>query len=148
VVAAPALGRVYAARLGGGATCDGRALRVSPTTRPSEAVIEIDWTPSLPRPAYLASLDRAIAAGFEFRRSGACALSMALVAQGAIDGFAECFTKPWDALAGCVLVREAGGIASPFEKGLLANGGNPIVAAGPALYDLLAGATGYLDAPR
>jgi myo-inositol-1(or 4)-monophosphatase len=148
VVAAPALGRVYAARLGGGATCDGRALRVSTTARPSEAVIEIDWTPSLPRPAYLASLDRAIAAGLEFRRSGACALSMALVAQGAIDGFAECFTKPWDALAGCVLVREAGGIASPFEKGLLANGGNPIVAAGPALYDVLAGATGYLDAPR
>ena len=50
VIAAPVLGRVYAARLGGGATCEGKALRVSATTRPAEAVVEVDWTPTLPRP--------------------------------------------------------------------------------------------------
>lgn len=146
VVAAPVLGRIYAARRGGGAFCDGTPLRVSQVTKPGEAVIELDWTPSLPRPDFLRSVDRILEAGFEFRRSGACALALALVAQGVSDGFAESFTKPWDALAGCVLVREAGGLTSHFEHRLLERMGNPIIAAGPGLYDALRAASGFISA--
>jgi myo-inositol-1(or 4)-monophosphatase len=144
VVHAPVLGRVYAARKGGGAHCDGVPIRVSRVDRPNEAVIELDWTPSLKRPDFLRSIDRILDAGFEFRRSGACALAMALVAHGVSDGFVENFTKPWDALAGCVLVREAGGSTSHFEHRLLERMGNPIIAAGPGLYDALVATTGFL----
>lgn len=144
VVAAPVLGRIYAARTGGGATCNGIPIRVSQVTKPGEAVIELDWTPSLSRPDFLRSVDRLLEAGFEFRRSGACALALALVAHGVSDGFAESFTKPWDALAGCVLVREAGGTTSDFEHRLLERMGNPVVAAGPALYPALSAASGFV----
>jgi myo-inositol-1(or 4)-monophosphatase len=143
VVHAPALRRLYAARNGGGATCNGTAIQATHIVRPSEAVIELDWTASLSRPDFLASLDRVLAAGFEFRRSGACALGLAQVAEGMIDGYAEIFTKPWDALAGCVLVREAGGRTNRFERDVIARMGNPIVAAGAGLYDALRTATEF-----
>lgn len=137
VVHAPALGRVYAARRGGGARCDDAPIRCSTVDAPARAVIELDWTPTLSRPAFLGAIDRVLDAGFEFRRSGACALALAQVAHGVIDGFVEGFTKPWDALAGCVLVREAGGVTTHFERDLLRNMGNGVVAAGPRLFDAL-----------
>ncbi|MBM3522853.1 MAG: inositol monophosphatase [Alphaproteobacteria bacterium] len=137
VVHAPALNRLYAARRGGGARCDGRSIRASTIVKPSEAMIEIDWTATLSRSDFLATIDRALAAGFEFRRTGAGALALAQVAEGVLDGFIEGFTKPWDALAGCVLIREAGGLTTHFEHELLARMGNGVVAAGPGLFEAL-----------
>jgi fructose-1,6-bisphosphatase/inositol monophosphatase family enzyme len=44
------------------------------------------------------------------------------------------FTKPWDALAGYLLVKEAGGQTNDFESNLFENQGNLIVAASPELF--------------
>ncbi len=148
VIHAPALRRLYAARKHGGAACNGAAIHATRVARPSEAIIELDWTASLSRPDFLATIDRILEKGFEFRRSGSCALALAQVAEGVIDGYVESFTKPWDALAGCVLVREAGGQASWFEQDLLARTGNPIVAAGWGLFDALLATTAFANASR
>ncbi len=43
------------------------------------------------------------------RRAGAAALDLAFVAAGWLDGYWERKLKPWDAAAGALLVREAGG---------------------------------------
>lgn len=86
-----------------------------------------------------------LAAGFEFRRSGACELGLAQVAEGVIDGYAAIFTKPWDAVAGCVLVREAGGRTNRFEHDVIARIGNPVVAAGAGLHDELRSATAFAE---
>ena len=46
------------------------------------------------------------------RRPGAAALDLAYLAAGRIDGFWELKLKPWDTAAGCLIVREAGGVIS------------------------------------
>ncbi len=49
------------------------------------------------------------------RRFGSAALDLAWVAAGRYDGFWESGLKPWDAAAGMLLVREAGGFVSDFR---------------------------------
>lgn len=49
------------------------------------------------------------------RRPGSAALDLACVAAGYFDGFWEIGLKAWDTPAGCVLVREAGGVVTGFE---------------------------------
>lgn len=49
------------------------------------------------------------------RRAGAAALDLAYVAAGRLDGFWELKLKPWDVAAGCLMVREAGGVVSTFD---------------------------------
>jgi myo-inositol-1(or 4)-monophosphatase len=44
------------------------------------------------------------------RRAGAAAYDLCLVSEGVFDAFWEPNLKPWDAAAGVVLVREAGGV--------------------------------------
>ncbi len=51
------------------------------------------------------------------RRFGSAALDLAWVAAGRYDGFWESGLKPWDAAAGMLLVREAGGFVSDFRGG-------------------------------
>lgn len=137
IVFAPSFRRMHAARLGGGAICNG-----SPMVMPSEvavdrALIEIDWGIELGRPMLRHLVETTLDVGFEFRRSGTCALGLANVAAGRVDGYVEGFTRPWDGLAGCVLVREAGGMTNDFEAGLFEKMGNPIAAGVRSLFPTL-----------
>jgi myo-inositol-1(or 4)-monophosphatase len=45
----------------------------------------------------------------DLRRAGSAALDLAYVAAGRLDGYYEFGLQPWDMVAGCVIVREAGG---------------------------------------
>jgi fructose-1,6-bisphosphatase/inositol monophosphatase family enzyme len=49
------------------------------------------------------------------RRLGSAALDLAYVASGRFDGFYAPNLHPWDAAAGVVLVREAGGLVSNLD---------------------------------
>lgn len=51
------------------------------------------------------------------RRMGSAALDFAYVAAGRFDGYWEKNLKPWDALAGILLVTEAGGTVSDYSGG-------------------------------
>jgi myo-inositol-1(or 4)-monophosphatase len=51
------------------------------------------------------------------RRTGAAALDLAHVAAGAMDGFFVMSLAAWDAAAGALLVREAGGLVCDFNGG-------------------------------
>lgn len=137
IVFAPALCRMHSARLGGGATCNGLPLAMPSDVPRDRALIEIDWGMDLGRPVLDTLLAATLNAGLDFRRSGSCALGLANVAAGRVDGYVEAFTRPWDALAGCILVREAGGRTSEFEKGLFETMGNPIAAGVRSLYPVL-----------
>jgi myo-inositol-1(or 4)-monophosphatase len=68
------------------------------------------------------------------RCSGAAALDLAFVANGALAAFWEGWLGPWDAAAGVLLVREAGGQVTdyqgnpwqlPGKTGLIASNGQP-----------------------
>lgn len=70
----------------------------------------------------------------DIRRSGSAALDLAYVAAGRFDGYYETGLKPWDMVAGCLLVREAGGSYCDFagregvpESGNLIAGAHKVV---------------------
>ena len=51
------------------------------------------------------------------RRMGSAALDLAYVAAGRFDGYWEPSLKPWDVLAGVLLVEEAGGKVTDYQGG-------------------------------
>jgi myo-inositol-1(or 4)-monophosphatase len=50
------------------------------------------------------------------RRLGAAALDLAYVASGRLDGFWEFNLKPWDIVAGSIIVLESGGHVSDIKN--------------------------------
>ena len=50
------------------------------------------------------------------RRYGAAALDLCYVAAGRLDGFWERGLKPWDAAAGYLIVKEAGGFVTSIDN--------------------------------
>src|SRR3546814_1679391 len=78
----------------------------------------------------------------QYRRLGSGLLLLALAAEGATDGFYEARMKPWDALAGLLLVREAGGITNDYEGLGDFVRAEPVLALAPGLWDPFIAATG------
>src|SRR5262249_38880409 len=79
------------------------------------------------------------ARGGEYRRYGSAALSLALVADGKLDGFIENHLSAWDVAAGIMLVTEAGGWTNDFFAGDGLRRGNPMLAAAPGVRDAVLG---------
>jgi myo-inositol-1(or 4)-monophosphatase len=71
--------------------------------------------------------------GTAFRNFGSAALQLAHVADGRLDAFVELELSAWDAMAGLLLVEEAGGFAAPFPgpQGLTVKA--PVVATAPGI---------------
>jgi myo-inositol-1(or 4)-monophosphatase len=71
------------------------------------------------------------------RRAGACALDLAYVAAGRLDGFFEMSQKTWDIAAGALLVREAGGRVGDFAGTAEILRSHEIIAAAPGVFNPL-----------
>ncbi|MDE2516094.1 MAG: inositol monophosphatase [Rhodospirillales bacterium] len=134
---APRDDRLFTARRGGGAFLNGRPIGVSHLGHGAAPIVELGWSARRPLSAYCDLLHRLTAAEIEFRRHGSGALGLAEVACGLNDGYAELHINAWDALAGILLVEEAGGRCNDFlaDNGLTQ--GNRLVAATPEIYDRL-----------
>lgn len=139
---APADDRLFTARRGHGALLNGRPLTVSRLRHGAVPVIEVGWSARRPVTQYAAVLERLVGIGFEFRRHGSGALALAEVAAGLNDGYIELHINAWDALAGILLVQEAGGRCNDFlaDDGLTQ--GNRLVAATPEVFERLTAAAG------
>jgi myo-inositol-1(or 4)-monophosphatase len=137
VIYSPSSNELFQAERGGGASCNGRPMRVSEIADPARAMLEIGWSSRHPFADYLKILERINAAGAMEGRSGAGALSLAHVADGRIEAAAEIHINAWDVAAGIVMVREAGGWANDFLANDGLSRGNPILAAAPGMKDFL-----------
>jgi myo-inositol-1(or 4)-monophosphatase len=103
-VFAPAMGEMYLAARGHGATRNGEPIRVSSVDQLGDAMI-------------VERVERALAHAQGLLRLGSAALDFSLVAAGHIDVFYEANLKPWDMAAGVLLVREAGGRVTALDGG-------------------------------
>lgn len=116
VIYAPVADELYVAVKGEGATCNSEPIHVSDRTRLGQCVVVsgfpydrqtnpdnniAEWTAFAPRVRGL-------------RRMGSAAMDLAYVASGRTDGYWERGLKTYDALAGVLLVQEAGGIVSDY----------------------------------
>ena len=116
-VYAPALGEMYLAARGHGATRNGERLHVSDVATLKEALLVtgfpynrnevVDWL--------MATIGSFLTKSQGMLRLGAAALDFAMVAGGHLDGFYEPNLKPWDMAAGALLVEEAGGRMSKLD---------------------------------
>lgn len=140
VVYDPMRQELFTAHRGGGATLDGRKIRVRAASSIQGRLIGTGFPFKYPawRAPYLDMFRAVSARAGDLRRAGAAALDLAYVACGRLDGYWEMGLAPWDLAAGALLVREAGGIVADFsgEDGCLDNG--QVVAGSPKLFhDLL-----------
>jgi len=118
VVYDPLREELFLAEAGGGATLNGRPLRVSTTDSLARSLLSTGFP--YERALYPASLRRwetLMWRAQAVRRAGAAALDLCYVAAGRSDGFWERPLQPWDMAAGVLLVTEAGGRASGFSGG-------------------------------
>ena len=140
VIHQPPTGEMYAGRRGAGARLNGKPLRVSGLTDPRQAMFEAGWSSRMPLAPYLALVGHLYQAGAEVRRLGSGALGLAYVADGRSDGYGELHMNAWDALAGLLLVEEAGGWTNDFMSGDGLREGNAVLGCTPALKELIAAA--------
>lgn len=119
VVYDPTRDELFSAVQGGGAHLNGRPLTVSAADDLLDAVIASGFPYDR-----LTHPDNNLKEWAAFtvrirgeRRFGSAALDFAYVAAGRLDGFWELDLKPWDAMAGLLLVREAGGMVTDYAGG-------------------------------
>ncbi|HEX8167647.1 MAG TPA: inositol monophosphatase [Beijerinckiaceae bacterium] len=142
VIYDPVHHELFSAARGRGTTLDGEIVRVSGLSDIAHATVEAGWSTRLPHEPYLTVVDRLKAAGAAVRRAGSGALALAWVAAGRQEAYVELHMNAWDALAGLVLVREAGGWTNDYLAGEALTKGNAILACTPELAEALREATG------
>jgi myo-inositol-1(or 4)-monophosphatase len=130
-VAQPAAGRLWSAARGGGAHCDGVALRVSGATQLELSLIGTGFSYRSERRARQAAMVAGMLPKIrDLRRAGSAALDLCSVASGWLDGFAEHGLHRWDWAAGALIAAEAGAVVRMPPRG-----SDFIVAATPGIVD-------------
>jgi len=139
VVMDPVHNEVFTAAKGKGAYCNGTPLRVSTCLDLDRALVGTVFpTRESPRlPAYLPIFNALIGQCAGIRRAGACALDLAYLAAGRLDGFWVMSLQPWDVAAGALLVKEAGGRVGDFAGGTDFLRTNEVIAATPGVFNPL-----------
>jgi myo-inositol-1(or 4)-monophosphatase len=130
----PCRQEVFSAALHLGATLNGKPLQVAGTDQLQLAVAATVFPK--PRaaslPDYLIQFERAVSTVAGVRRSGSMALELAYLAAGRVDVFWSHDMGSWDAAAGVLLIREAGGQVFTLD-GLIWHESRRIAAATPQL---------------
>jgi histidinol-phosphatase len=137
VVSAPALGRRWWATSGGGARCNGKALRVSNVAHLHDATVSFTDVRDFARYGWQAGFNR-LAARCRITRGFGDFWSHMLVAEGAVDCGIEPVINEWDISAARLIVTEAGGRMSDFAGVDHCRGANVLTTNGLIHDDVLA----------
>ena len=141
VVQCPTTGERWWATGGGGAFKSGRPVRVSPPQDLRTALVGTGFPFKTLHvlDSYLSQLGRVLKGTGGVRRGGAAALDLAYLASGTLDAFWELDLKPWDVMAGVVLIQEAGGVVTRVDGSPVdLEAGSVLCAATPELARALA----------
>jgi myo-inositol-1(or 4)-monophosphatase len=140
----PASGRLWSASAGGGATCDGRPLRVSAESDVSLSLLATGFSYSAERRVrQVAMVSGLLPLVRDVRRTGSAALDLCAVAAGWADAYLEHGCSWWDWAAGALIATEAGAVvrtpgptgSTPPDDGL---GADALFAATPGIAHELA----------
>lgn len=142
IIGEPAADAIYAARRGAGAIRNGVPIKVSGLTEVARASVEAGWSTRLPPEPYVELVLKLIKAGMQVRRVGSGVLGLAYVADGRMDAYCELHMNAWDALAGLLLIEEAGGWSNDFIANDGLRRGNAVLGCTPALKNAVAEAMG------
>ncbi|WLI75316.1 inositol monophosphatase [Kosakonia sp. H02] len=133
IIYAPDRNEFFFAEAGKGAFLNDRRLMIADPS-PDAIVLGVGRSSrSAPR-EYTQAIETLLEHGVEHRRFGAGALMLAHVAAGLVHGYFEAHLHSWDALAGLVLIKEAGGLHNDFLANDGLTRGNTAWAASPAVW--------------
>ena len=129
----------YTASRGGGSWLGERRLKVSTIRDPGFALVGtgFPFKDESRLEEYQRQFGRVAAAVSGIRRPGAAALDLADVAAGRFDGFWEQHLSAWDIAAGCLLIREAGGIVTDFSGRDIGIEHTGVIAGNPLIHEWL-----------
>ena len=137
IIYEPLADGLYSAMLGHGAFLNGKPLSVSRETILGRSRVCIGFSYRRPIVNHVHAVEALLSAGCEYLRLGSGALGLAYTAAGRFEAYWEAHMNSWDAAAGLVLVREAGGWTNDFLTGDGLFNGNEILATAPALAEPL-----------
>lgn len=139
VILDPVRDELYTAVKGKGAACNDVALHVSTCLDLGSALVAtVPPARDAPHAAsYLPTLAALLQGCAGVRLAGSCALSLAQLAAGRLDGFWMTGLQPWDIAAGALVVREAGGRLGDFAGATRFLRTGEVIAATPGIFNLL-----------
>lgn len=112
----PTRDELFAAEKGGGATLNGKPIRVSAAENLGDSLICTGFPYDFKRKDDFARhLTQFLVSSRGVRRDGSAAIDLAYVACGRFDGFWEEGLNPWDLAAGKLLIEEAGGWVTNYD---------------------------------
>lgn len=138
----PVHDELFAARRGRGAERDGFRIRVSDPPDLRDAILALSYTFRLEPEPYQRLVAGCFRHGLDYRRLGSMGLMLCHVADGRLDGCVALRCNFWDAVAGLLLVREAGGVSSDFLADAAPDQPNRAFGCTPALAPVLQDLTG------
>jgi myo-inositol-1(or 4)-monophosphatase len=133
VVYDPIREELFFAEKGRGAYLNGKKIHVSKVKKLIDSFLATGFSYGIKRKDRNISYFRELLTRTQaIRRAGSAALDLCYVACGRFDGFWEMDLHPWDSAAGMLIVEEAGGKVtrfdrspySPYDKNILATNGH------------------------
>ena len=109
---------LFAAEKDGGATLNGKSIRVSSVPTLSHALLCTGFAYQVHQTGYnLENFKRFILKSQGVRRDGSAALNLCYVACGRFEGFWERGIQAWDMAAGVLIAKEAGAVVTDLSGG-------------------------------
>lgn len=133
VVYDPVRDELFEAEAGRGARLNGKSISVSATRKLRDSFLATGFSYGITRKdRNIGHFGTLLTRSLAIRRAGSAALDLCYVACGRFDGFWEMDLHPWDSAAGYLIVKEAGGEVTqfnkdaytPYEKNILATNGS------------------------
>ena len=138
VIFDPSRDELFAAKRGGQATLNGRAIRVSNVESMHRSLLGTGFSYDVTgRSEQYAIWEYLHGKCQGIRREGSAALGVAWVAAGRIDGFYERPINAWDVGAGAVIVEAAGGTVSGLDGGTYDVFGQELLASNGQIHEEL-----------
>jgi myo-inositol-1(or 4)-monophosphatase len=135
----PTRDELFAAERGRGASLNNKPVRVSETEDLADALIVTGFPYDFKRREDFARhLTEFLLNSRGVRRDGSAAIDMAYVACGRFDGFWEEGLNPWDMAAGVLLIEEAGGQVSGYDRSRFSIYDPPILASNGLIHGQMA----------
>lgn len=135
VIVDPVANETFTAIRGGGATVNGRTMRISPATELNQGTLGVGHSARVPPSQTLEMLRLLMSREGLFRRGGSGALDLVYVAAGRLVGFVEVHMNAWDCLAALLMIEEAGGNVEHFNMPTMLAQGGRVVTACPGVYE-------------
>lgn len=127
----PAVGELFLAHEGGGATLNGRAVEVSKPEGLALSLVATGFGYTVERRTEQAEVVRQLIPQVrDIRRMGAASVDLCNLAAGRLDAYYERGLQPWDYGAGALIAREAGAEILSLSEDTLP--GEPMLIAGHA----------------